>query len=785
MTNVSKCMQYLLNTNLLLLCSLNKDAVPCSNTNFATASGGIRVSNIKLLPDFGLFASSPKGGRGIMRKLFTVILFIFCVTLTPPARSQSTITAASCNQTDVNKVINGPTHVAANGDTILIPAGSCTWAAGIVVPAGIGISIVGSGAPNTSPGTMGAGTVNTTIIDNFPSGNMFRMLPTFGSSLSRISTLNIQPRSGVTFLGGSVPISVAGTCAAGGCPNLRLDNLIIPEVWDNVGISGSTPAFITGVFGVADHNTVGDNLNGTNGVIGLTFMDIGHGSWRGVGGWGDNSWASPDTFGTNQAFYLENNIFTNANGTDTEEYGTNWGGARFVCRFNTFNSITQSGVCTAHGTDTTGRPRGVRQWEAYFNTGTCAVSIGCSSAWPGRSGTGRSFGNSFTNVSPGYMGGLSSLDAQRRWRGGSWGDCDGSSPWDTNDGITYFSGTIGSVTAVTTTFATDILTDFSSPGWTPNKWVVNGAPYSAHDVNVNGGADIVTNTSNTLAAKMVDQQFGTAYAAGHSYKILRATVCMDQSARGAGALLIDTAGGSHPVLQSTGSPGPVNEVLDPIYEADDSLPSTAGHTIGSNTLSMIPNRDFYVEAVNQVAQTSPTLPFNGEVSGQPISSWKCNYSTSSCIFNVPSTAGFEVGGYMNTAGTLVGVTYGHNTDGRYQITSLAGTQIIGTIQSPFTDSAGAGGAAYTVGTGHGTLANRPTTCTTGVGYWATDQGNWNASGVAGPRGYSNGQLYVCTATNTWTLSYTPYTYPHPLITGGTTETGGTPNPPTGVTVVVH
>jgi len=26
-----------------------------------------------------------------------------------------------------------------------------------------------------------------------------------------------------------------------------------------------------------------------------------------------------------------------------------------------------------------------------------------------------------------------------------------------------------------------------------------------------------------------------------------------------------------------------------------------------------------------------------------------------------------------------------------------------------------------------------------------------------------GQLYVCTSTNTWTLYYTPFVYPHPLI----------------------
>jgi hypothetical protein len=73
----------------------------------------------------------------------------------------------------------------------------------------------------------------------------------------------------------------------------------------------------------------------------------------------------------------------------------------------------------------------------------------------------------------------------------------------------------------------------------------------------------------------------------------------------------------------------------------------------------------------------------------------------------------------------------------------------------------------TIGMSSGTLAKRPATCTVGQGYWATDQGNWNQSGSG-----EQGVLYKCTAPNTWTLYYTPYTYPHPL-----RQPGGDPPQP--------
>lgn len=70
------------------------------------------------------------------------------------------------------------------------------------------------------------------------------------------------------------------------------------------------------------------------------------------------------------------------------------------------------------------------------------------------------------------------------------------------------------------------------------------------------------------------------------------------------------------------------------------------------------------------------------------------------------------------------------------------------------------------GVGCGTLAAMQAieTCTTGVGYWATDQSCYDLTGMVGanPTTPISGTLYKCTSTDTWEAYYTPYTYPHPL-----------------------
>lgn len=69
----------------------------------------------------------------------------------------------------------------------------------------------------------------------------------------------------------------------------------------------------------------------------------------------------------------------------------------------------------------------------------------------------------------------------------------------------------------------------------------------------------------------------------------------------------------------------------------------------------------------------------------------------------------------------------------------------------------------TTGIGCGTIENLPGTCTTGTYYWATTQSCSDLTGLTGVGATaSSGTLYKCTAKDTWTASYAPYTYPHPL-----------------------
>ncbi|MGA8022831.1 MAG: hypothetical protein WA361_05965 [Candidatus Acidiferrales bacterium] len=504
----------------------------------------------------------------------------------------------------MNAVINGPTHTAVSGDTIIIPTGNCTWTSGITI-SGVGIDITGTGTPNTGAGAVGAGTSNTTLTDN-ASAPFFRFT---GLQLGQTAKVELLTMSASGAGSNSIrgPITFAGMCTLSGCANIRVDNINFSAGTWETPMSGGF-VIIDDVFGVVDHNTANEPDAASPALVQVSYS-----SWQGVGDYGDNSFASPDTLGTAQSMFIENNMLTGVRGSenDVPPPGLNAGGARYVCRFNTIINMSGTGLCSAHGTAWSGRPRGQRQVEVYYNT------VGA----------------------------------------GNGASCDGIDGLNSGVGY-YFSNSISDPTGGCNKFvALDIPT-----------FIKTAAPWG----NCNGTG-------------LYDQ-----------IPFASTSACIDQPGSGEGTLLE----GLTPLLVTLGVAGWPNPALDPVYEAGEKM--TAGGfgspvvvaSDGSQT-RILANRDYYAE-VSQLAQSSPTSPFNG-----------------------------------------------------------------------------------TTGTGFGTLANRPTTCTPHVGYWATDQGDWNGSGSGG-----QGELYICTSTNSWTMSYEPYTYPHPLTAGGST-TGGGPNPPTGLTATVE
>lgn len=668
----------------------------------------------------------------------------------------ATYEAASCNEADVNAVINGPIHVAVDGDVIRIPGGACTWTAGIVVPSGIGIQIIGAGE--------NALTITDGIVSPItPLNPMIIMQPTYGNSPTRLSSMTFTTHS-TSESDMSVPIIVDGTCAASGCPSFRADHLRLENDLGND--PDSTFIIANNVFGVADHNTVGDDSTPVdNGIVLVSVSDSG---WQGVGQYGDNSWAQPDTFGTGQEFYVESNVLDQAMGTDTDSgYEYNLvGGGRFACRFDTFLNTSTGGTCDDHGTETTGRPRGGRQVEFYANTSICTnPNQGCAAGQGLRSGVDRTFGNLFfaagSTADHGWYNVYMGATTERTYRPTSWIGCDGVGPYDVNHGYTpvgtytlgaYAAGPPATITVSGTPWTASAFNFSDTETVTPSTLY-----YVVYDETTGDEAGITSNTDNTLTLSWLYDVTtsitlgGKTFSAGDT--ILVFGVTLYQTGTMTGTTASET-------LTDSNKSWTANEWVDSgdPYSVID-VSTGQWYQIGTQTS-------------NTLSYNSPPFGFPTALSG---GAWDWNPGDVYVILRADQCLdqpGVEGGSLLSgnpasipTAAETVDPSYEFD-DGGYPVPNYAASDSLGVIANrnyyamnasfaPSTSSA----SDMTTGTGYGPLADMPTSCTTGVAYWATDQGNWNQSG----NGWGQGELYICTATNTWTLSYTPYVYPHPLV----------------------
>jgi hypothetical protein len=470
-----------------------------------------------------------KGGfcRTILPLAQVALLFLFYIH----SASAATITAQSCDLADVQAAISA----AADGDTVAIPAGTSAWAAQLVVNAGKNLTI------------QGAGIDQTIIIDEVPKD---------GSPESTLMIVNtVAGKSfrltGITFSGGSQmdrSIWAKGVLVIGGNSKAwRVDHVRFDEPRTiAMRVYGDT-------YGVIDHSIFD---------LSTPAINVFHDTWGGAA-YGDGSWADATDLGTKKAVYIEDNVF---NRTPSGEFVIDsFGGGRFVARYNTFNGASSA----SHGTESGGRLRSIRSYEIYNNTFTHLPEWGFTAVFL-RGGTGVIWSNTISGFQTGVLAAnYRDVDSFRPW-----GACDGSSPYDKNDGIIYDSGNHNGPRDA------KVLT--AGKTWTPDQW----KGYSLRNTTKDWGTYIVSNTSNTISVRASNYGRDYTWTPGDRFEILRASVAIDQVGRGKGALL----SGEQPLPQAW-----PEQLSEPVYVWGNVMTKAHnGREAGSNHPRVQVGRDIII-----------------------------------------------------------------------------------------------------------------------------------------------------------------------------------------------
>ena len=263
-------------------------------------------------------------------------------------------------------------------------------------------------------------------------------------------------------------------------------------------------------------------------------FNINMGDWPNPDGsaaqYGDGSWASPTSLGTEKSFFIEDNYIKNVT-SPYLELAANLDcttGGRFVFRHNhCYETELQN-----HGTEG-GRYRGCRAREIYNNDFHYAHAHGAGGS---RSGVTISHDNTWDGVKPTKGIVLQSYRAFFRWNS-CWGGGSGDNPWDVNDtrngsfaenGFSYnpVNGLYASRTVSSGSKTTLVDT---TKNWAPNQW----QGFVAKRVSDNQIAYIQSNTSNTLTVQYyTDSGGGAIWSAGNQYQIRRPLILLDQPGRG-------------------------------------------------------------------------------------------------------------------------------------------------------------------------------------------------------------------------------------------------------------
>ena len=458
----------------------------------------------------------------------------------------ATTSALSCSQSHVNAAVAN----AADGDTVLIPAGTCTWLSTLSIT-NKSIALIGSGESSTS-------------ITN-ASGSELILWQLKPAGLSRLSGFTTTDNGGGCGGGDVGSIHIRGDA-----PSFRLDHVTF------IAKSCVPLRIHENVRGVIDHNTCANS--------GFCFIPH-HGKWQNINatpgyvdGQGDQSWAAPSTMGTANQLVFEDNVFNRGSGaqiwTTDDHHGT-----RSTYRFNRFNNV----VMANHGTETGGRSRSVRHWEVYQNifTWTDPSTPAMSHL---RGGTGMIFDNKATGAMNWFfdMSHYRNLSDDRQIY--AWGGC----------GIqTVTSLTRSGLTATAT------VSNHSVSG-SGSYITISGANEAAYNGTFIAYAASNSAFTYTLSGSPTSPATGAITARSPFDQNSTATgyLCLDQPGAGQGTLISGEGPGDGAMSPLSWS----NQAREPIYIMNNTVNGQLNAGVSNFPDTVQENRDYY----NQTASFTGT-----------------------------------------------------------------------------------------------------------------------------------------------------------------------------------
>ena len=271
----------------------------------------------------------------LMRGIAGTVMFALMLGSVVDLRAE-TITAASCNASDVQNAMNR----AVAGDIVNIPAGTCRWTTQVSWTAPPNVTLRGAGDSSLGGGS------KTVIVDDYAANTSLLSISTNVSGTFRMTGITIRGGSGVLKQGRVLSIG-------GQSKQMRIDHITIDMTTYSPSVTGGAMRVNGWVTGVID-NSIFRAYQG---------IDIWYSGYKDGGGRsdGDGAWAAATGFGSSDFVFIEDNRF---------EWGTEYGasndcshGGKWVFRYNTTSKSVQT-----HPTGGSGRGRGCRASEVYGNT---------------------------------------------------------------------------------------------------------------------------------------------------------------------------------------------------------------------------------------------------------------------------------------------------------------------------------------------------------------------------------------------------------------------------------